>query len=194
VVGAVMVVHDVTAARDLSAKLERLALHDSLTDLPNRSLFTDRLDRAVARASRAGNSVALLFIDLDEFKPVNDTLGHAFGDRLLQSVAERLRNCMRQADTVSRFGGDEFLILLPDVSPTQDAAVCAAKVFRSLQAKHQIGEHELHVTASIGVSSYPRDAADGNGLLKCADTAMYMAKSRGGNCFQIFEAAAHTPD
>jgi diguanylate cyclase (GGDEF)-like protein/PAS domain S-box-containing protein len=194
VVGAVMVVHDVTAARDLSAKLERLALHDGLTDLPNRSLFTDRLDRALARASRAGNSVVLLFIDLDEFKPVNDTLGHALGDRLLQSVADRLRKCMRQADTVSRFGGDEFLILLPDVSPAQDAAVCAAKVFRALQAAHQIGEHELHVTASIGVSSYPRDAADGNGLLKCADTAMYKAKSRGGNCFEIFEAVAHTPD
>jgi diguanylate cyclase (GGDEF)-like protein/PAS domain S-box-containing protein len=187
VVGAVMVVHDVTAARDLSAKLERLALHDSLTDLPNRSLFTDRLDRALARASRAGNSVVLLFIDLDEFKPVNDTLGHALGDRLLQSVADRLRRCMRQADTVSRFGGDEFLVLLPDVAPTQDAAFFAAKAFRSLQAVHHIGDHELQVTASIGVSSYPRDAADGNGLLKCADTAMYKAKTRGGNRFEIFE-------
>jgi diguanylate cyclase (GGDEF)-like protein/PAS domain S-box-containing protein len=194
VVGAVMVVHDVTAARDLSAKLERLALHDSLTDLPNRSLFTDRLDRALARASRAGNSVVLLFIDLDEFKPVNDTLGHALGDRLLQSVAQRLRGCMRQADTVSRFGGDEFLVLLPDVSPTQDAAHCAAKVFRSLQPAHAIGEHQLHITASIGVSSYPRDAADGSGLLKCADTAMYKAKSRGGNCFEVFEAGAHPLD
>jgi diguanylate cyclase (GGDEF)-like protein/PAS domain S-box-containing protein len=190
VVGAVMVVHDVTAARDLSAKLERLALHDSLTDLPNRSLFTDRLDRALARASRAGNSVVLLFIDLDEFKPVNDTLGHALGDRLLQSVADRLRNCMRQADTVSRFGGDEFLVLLPDVPPTQDAAICAAKVFRSLQPAHQIGGHELPVTASIGVASYPRDAADGNGLLKCADAAMYRAKSQGGNRYEIFEAGA----
>ena len=194
VVGAVMVVHDVTAARDLSAKLERLALHDSLTDLPNRSLFTDRLDRALARASRAGNSVVLLFIDLDEFKPVNDTLGHALGDRLLQSVAQRLRGCMRQADTVSRFGGDEFLVLLPDVSPTQDAAICAAKVFRSLQPAHAVGEHQLHITASIGVSSYPRDAADGSGLLKCADAAMYKAKSRGGNCFELFEAGAHPRD
>jgi diguanylate cyclase (GGDEF)-like protein/PAS domain S-box-containing protein len=194
VVGAVMVVHDVTAARDLSAKLERLALHDSLTDLPNRSLFTDRLDRALARASRAGNSVVLLFIDLDEFKPVNDTLGHALGDRLLQSVADRLRSCMRRADTVSRFGGDEFLVLLPDVPPTQDVATCAAKVFRSLQAAHDIGGHELHITASIGVSSYPRDAADGNGLLKSADAAMYKAKSQGGNRFEIFEASADAPD
>jgi diguanylate cyclase (GGDEF)-like protein/PAS domain S-box-containing protein len=194
VVGAVMVVHDVTAARDLSAKLERLALHDSLTDLPNRSLFKDRLDRALARASRSGNSVVLLFIDLDEFKPVNDTLGHALGDRLLQSVADRLRRGMRKADTVSRFGGDEFLVLLPDVPPTQDVALCAAKVFHSLQRAHNIGDHELQVTASIGVSSYPRDAADGNGLLKCADTAMYRAKSQGGNRFEIFEAGAQPPD
>jgi diguanylate cyclase (GGDEF)-like protein len=193
VVGAVMVVHDVTAARDLSAKLERMALHDSLTDLPNRSLFTDRLDRALARASRAGNSVVLLFIDLDEFKPVNDTLGHALGDRLLQSVADRLRHCMREADTVSRFGGDEFLVLMPDVPSTQDAAICAAKVFQSLQPVHEIGGHELFVTASIGVSSYPHDAGDANGLLKCADTAMYKAKSQGGNRFEIFDGAAQTP-
>jgi diguanylate cyclase (GGDEF)-like protein/PAS domain S-box-containing protein len=186
VVGAVMVVHDVTAARDLSAKLERLALHDSLTDLPNRSLFTDRLDRALARASRTGNSVVLLFIDLDQFKSINDTLGHALGDRLLQSVADRLRKCMRQADTVSRFGGDEFLVLLPDVPPTQDVAICVAKVFHSLQPVHEIGDHELHVTASIGVSTYPRDAADGNGLLKCADTAMYKAKSHGGNRCELW--------
>jgi diguanylate cyclase (GGDEF)-like protein/PAS domain S-box-containing protein len=194
VVGAVMVVHDVTAARDLSAKLERLALHDSLTDLPNRSLFADRLDRALARASRAGNSVVLLFIDLDEFKPVNDTLGHALGDRLLQSVADRLRNCMRQADTVSRFGGDEFLVLLPDLPPTQDVENFAAKVFHSLQAPHVIGGHELHITASIGVSRYPRDAADRNGLLKCADTAMYKAKSQGGNRFEIFEGNEQPAD
>jgi diguanylate cyclase (GGDEF)-like protein/PAS domain S-box-containing protein len=188
VVGAVMVVHDVTAARDLSAKLERLALHDSLTDLPNRSLFTDRLDRALARAIRTGNSVVLLFIDLDDFKPVNDTLGHALGDRLLQSVAERLRNCIRQADTVSRFGGDEFLVLLPDVPPSQDVGICAEKVFHSLQTAHDIGGHELHVTASVGVSSYPCDAADGTGLLKCADAAMYRAKSQGGNRIEIFDA------
>jgi diguanylate cyclase (GGDEF)-like protein/PAS domain S-box-containing protein len=188
VVGAVMVVHDVTAARDLSVKLERLALHDSLTDLPNRSLFTDRLDRALARAIRTGNSVVLLFIDLDDFKPVNDRLGHALGDKLLQSVAERLRNCIRQADTVSRFGGDEFLVLLPDVPPSQDVGICAEKVFHSLQTAHDIGGHELRVTASVGVSSYPCDAADGTGLLKCADAAMYRAKSQGGNRIEIFDA------
>jgi diguanylate cyclase (GGDEF)-like protein/PAS domain S-box-containing protein len=190
VVGAVMVVHDVTAARDLSAKLERLALHDSLTDLPNRSLFTDRMNRALARASRAGTSVVLLFIDLDEFKSVNDTLGHALGDRLLQSVADRLRSCVRQADTVSRYGGDEFLVLMPDVPPSQDVAICAAKVFRSLQAAHSVGDYDLHATASIGMASFPRDASDGKGLLKCADRAMYTAKSRGGNCLEVFEASA----
>jgi diguanylate cyclase (GGDEF)-like protein/PAS domain S-box-containing protein len=188
VVGAVMVARDVTVARDLSAKLERLALHDSLTELPNRSLFTDRLDRALARACRTGNSVVLLFIDLDQFKPVNDTLGHTLGDRLLQSVAERLRGCVRQADTVSRFGGDEFLVLLPDVAPTQNVAVCAEKVIRSLQPVHAIGSHELRITASVGVSQYPRDAVDGSGLLKCADIAMYEAKSRGGNRFEVFDA------
>jgi diguanylate cyclase (GGDEF)-like protein len=131
---------------------------------------------------------------LDEFKPVNDTLGHALGDRLLQSVADRLRNCMRQADTVSRFGGDEFLVLLPDVPPTQDVENFAAKVFYSLQAPHEIGGHELHITASIGVSRYPCDAADRNGLLKCADTAMYKAKSQGGNRFEIFEGNEQPAD
>jgi len=193
VVGAVMVAHDVTAARDLSAKLERLALHDSLTDLPNRSLFADRLDRALARACRDGNSVVLLFIDLDQFKPVNDTRGHALGDRLLQSVADRLRSCVRQADTVSRFGGDEFVILLPDVASTQDVAVCAEKIFRSLQPPHEIGGHELHITASIGVSRYPQDAGDRGSLLKCADIAMYAAKSRGGTRFEVYEAKANSP-
>jgi diguanylate cyclase (GGDEF)-like protein/PAS domain S-box-containing protein len=193
VVGGVMVVHDVTAARDFSARLERLALHDSLTDLPNRSLFADRVDRALARASREGNSVVLLFIDLDQFKPVNDTLGHGLGDKLLQSVADRLRGCVRQADTVSRFGGDEFLVLLPDVAPTQDVAVCVEKVFRSLQPPHEIGSHVLRITASIGVSRYPRDAVDRGGLLKCADIAMYEAKSRGGNQIEIYEGNADSP-
>jgi diguanylate cyclase (GGDEF)-like protein/PAS domain S-box-containing protein len=187
VIGAVMVAHDVTAARDLSLKLERLALHDSLTELPNRSLFTDRLDGAFARASREGNSVVLLFIDLDQFKPINDSLGHDLGDRLLQSVADRLRRCVRQSDTVSRFGGDEFLILLPDVAPSHDVAVYAEKVLRSLEPPHEIASHSLRITASVGVSRYPRDAIDGDSLLKCADIAMYSAKSRGGNRFQVFE-------
>jgi diguanylate cyclase (GGDEF)-like protein/PAS domain S-box-containing protein len=186
VIGAVMVAHDVTAARDLSLKLERLALHDSLTELPNRSLFTDRLDGAFARASREGNSVVLLFIDLDQFKPINDSLGHGLGDRLLQSVADRLRRCVRQSDTVSRFGGDEFLILLPDVAPSQDVAVYAQKVLRALASPHEIASHKLRISASVGVARYPRDAIDADSLLKCADIAMYSAKSRGGNQFQEF--------
>jgi diguanylate cyclase (GGDEF)-like protein/PAS domain S-box-containing protein len=193
VIGAVMVAHDVTTARDLSVKLERLALHDSLTDLPNRSLFTDRLEGAFARATREGSSVVLLFIDLDQFKPINDSLGHDLGDRLLQSVADRLRKCVRQSDTVSRFGGDEFLVLLPDVAPSQDVAVYAQKVLRSLEAPHEIAGHKLHITASIGVARYPRDAIDGDGLLKCADTAMYSAKSGGGNRFQVFDASTGSP-
>jgi diguanylate cyclase (GGDEF)-like protein/PAS domain S-box-containing protein len=187
VIGAVMVAHDVTTARDISVKLERLALHDSLTELPNRSLFTDRLDGAFARAGREGNSVVLLFIDLDQFKPINDSLGHGVGDRLLQSVADRLRRCVRQSDTVSRFGGDEFLVLLPDIAPSQDVAVYAQKVLRSLEPPHEIDSHELHITASVGVARYPLDAIDSDSLLKCADVAMYSAKSRGGNRFQVFK-------
>ena len=159
VIGAVMVAHDVTIARELSHKLARLALHDSLTDVPNRTLLSDRLDQAMMRAHRAGSSVAVLYIDLDRFKHINDSLGHAVGDQLLKSVAHRLLTCVRSSDTVSRQGGDEFLVLLADVVQPHDAALCAEKIVPALDAPHRIAGHDLRITASIGIATYPGDAA-----------------------------------
>jgi diguanylate cyclase (GGDEF)-like protein/PAS domain S-box-containing protein len=187
VIGAVMVAHDVTVARELSNKLARLALHDSLTDVPNRALLSDRLDQAMVRAQRSGSFVALLFIDLDRFKHINDSLGHTVGDQVLKSVARRLLACVRSSDTVSRQGGDEFLILLEDVVQAQDAAVCAEKILASLDAPHRIGTHDLHVTASIGIATFPGDATDAINLLKNADFAMYQAKYSGRNNYQFFK-------
>jgi len=186
VIGAVMVAHDVTTARELSHKLARLALHDSLTDVPNRALFSDRLDQAMMRAHRAGCSVAVLYIDLDRFKHINDSLGHAIGDQLLKSVAHRLQSCVRSSDTVSRQGGDEFLVLLADVVHAHDAALCAEKIIAALDAPHRIAGHDLRITASIGIATYPGDAADAETLLRNADFAMYQAKYSGRNNYQFF--------
>jgi diguanylate cyclase (GGDEF)-like protein/PAS domain S-box-containing protein len=187
VIGAVMVAHDVTTARELSHKLARLALHDSLTDVPNRTLFSDRLEQAMMRAHRTGNSVAVLYIDLDRFKHINDSLGHAVGDELLRSVAQRLSGCVRSSDTVSRQGGDEFLVLLSDVVQPHDAALCAEKMIAALEAPHRIAEHELRITASIGIATYPGDAPDREKLLRNADFAMYQAKYTGRNNYQFFK-------
>jgi len=186
VIGAVMVAHDVTIARELSHKLARLALHDSLTDVPNRTLLSDRLDQAMMRAHRAGSSVAVLYIDLDRFKHINDSLGHAIGDQLLKSVAERLQTCVRSSDTVSRQGGDEFLVLLADVVHPHDAAFCAEKIIVALDSPHRIAGHDLRITASIGIATFPGDAADAETLLRNADFAMYQAKYTGRNNYQFF--------
>jgi diguanylate cyclase (GGDEF)-like protein/PAS domain S-box-containing protein len=189
VAGAVMVAHDVTAARDLSIKLARLALHDNLTGLPNRNLFSDRLHQALVRAQRNVNWVALLFIDLDQFKPVNDSLGHAIGDKLLQAVAQRLLTCVRSSDTVGRFGGDEFVILLADVAHAEDAEICADKVLEEIKTPYQIAGHKLDISASIGIACFPEDATESDTLLKYADIAMYQAKYAGRNDYQRFRPA-----
>jgi diguanylate cyclase (GGDEF)-like protein/PAS domain S-box-containing protein len=187
VTGAVMVFHDVSAVRALSLRMSHLAQHDNLTNLPNRVFLSDRLAQALALADRHGHRLALLYLDIDSFKNTNDSLGHDVGDRLLQSVAGRLLSCVRTSDTVSRQGGDEFVILLSHVTHPQDAAVCAEKVLDALRAAHQIGLHELHLTASIGIVTYPDDAADGECLLKHADIAMYHAKSTGRDRYRLFE-------
>ena len=188
VIGAVMVAHDVTAARDLADKLARVALHDNLTELPNRALFADRLHQAIVRAHRSGDSAALLFVDLDRFKPVNDLLGHTTGDLLLQAVAKRLLGCVRNSDTVSRYGGDEFIIVLADVAHAGDASVCADKIIQAFGVPYEIGGHTLQISASIGIASYPGDAPDAETLLRYADIAMYQAKAEGRNKYRVFAA------
>lgn len=186
--GAVMVFHDVSTARSMSLRMSYLAQHDSLTDLPNRLLLNDRLAQAMASALRREIKLALLFLDLDHFKHINDSLGHAIGDRLLQSVAKRLLGCVRSSDTVSRQGGDEFVILLSQVMHAQDAAVSAEKILLALNQPHDIGDHEIHITASIGIVTYPDDATDDETLLNNADFAMYQAKNSGRNNYQFFQS------
>ena len=187
VTGAVMVFRDVSMARALSLKMAHLAQHDSLTDLPNRLLLNDRLTQALTLAHRNDQRLALLFLDLDRFKNINDSLGHAIGDRLLQSVAERLLACVRSSDTVSRQGGDEFVILLPEVSQPADAAVTAEKILLALSTPHRIDRQDLHLAASIGIVTYPEDGTEAKTLLKHADLAMYRAKDSGRNTYQFFE-------
>ncbi|HEV8318763.1 MAG TPA: diguanylate cyclase, partial [Vicinamibacterales bacterium] len=186
VTGAVMVFRDVSATRAMSLQMSHLAAHDCLTDLPNRMLLHDRLTQAIASARRHGHHLAVLFLDLDRFKHVNDSLGHEIGDRLLQSVAARLPTCVRRSDTVSRQGGDEFVILLSEVERADDAAAVAQKVITAVAAPHVVADHDLHVTTSIGISIFPDDGPDAGTLIKSADTAMYCAKDGGRNGYRFF--------
>jgi len=191
VTGAVMVFRDVSAARALSLKTSHMARHDSLTDLPNRATFNDRLSQAIALAHRRGQQLAVLFLDVDRFKHINDSLGHAIGDTLLQCVAKRLLDCVRSSDTVSRHGGDEFVILLPEVKHPRDAALIADKILLALGEPYNIGRHELRLTASIGIVTYPDNGTDGDTLTKNADVAMYYAKHRGRNNHRFFKPGMH---
>jgi diguanylate cyclase (GGDEF)-like protein/PAS domain S-box-containing protein len=186
VTGAVIVFHDVSMPRAMVLEMSYLAQHDVLTDLPNRLLLNDRLAQAISLARRNQTQAAVLFLDLDGFKHINDSLGHAIGDKLLQSVAARLSVCVRKSDTVSRQGGDEFVILLSEVTHAADAAISAAKIIADVRRVHSIDEHRLHVTASVGLSTYPQDGADAETLIKNADTAMYYAKQEGRDNYQFF--------
>ena len=192
VAGAVIVFHDVNESRALALKMSHLAQHDFLTGLPNRVLLTERLSRAIGLAHRHGKQVALLFLDLDYFKNINDSLGHATGDELLQSVAERLKVNVRATDTVCRQGGDEFVVLLTEIERPLDASLIAEKLQISFASPHLVAGQELHVTLSIGISIYPDDGLDLDTVLQNADTAMYHAKARGRNNFQFFRPDMNT--
>jgi diguanylate cyclase (GGDEF)-like protein len=163
--------------------------HDFLSGLPNRKLLKERTDYAVALAQRHTRKLAVLFVDLDGFKHVNDSLGHAVGDKLLQSVAVRLLTCVRSTDTVSRVGGDEFVVLLSEVEQAEDAALTATRMLEIMAEAHSIDEHDLHLTASVGVSIYPDDGLDAETLIQRADTAMYQAKENGRQSYQFYEPA-----
>ena len=179
ITGAVIVFHDISAAKAMTLKMAHLAQHDFLTGLPNRMLLNDRIAQAITLAKRHNTQLAVLFLDLDNFKNINDSLGHATGDKLLQSVTARLNACVRNSDTVSRQGGDEFVILLAEGGHEESAALTASKILVTLAAPHAAGESELHVNASIGISLYPADGLDAEALIRSADTAMYHAKSKG---------------
>jgi diguanylate cyclase (GGDEF)-like protein/PAS domain S-box-containing protein len=185
--GAVIVFHDVSMSRATVGEMKHLAEHDILTDLPNRLLLKDRLTQAIATAHRNSTQVAVIFLDLDQFKHINDSLGHAIADRLLQSVAVRLVSCVRSTDTVSRQGGDEFVVILSEIKHSTDAGITARKILTALSESHGVDPHNLHVTASIGISTYPEDGEDAELLIKNADTAMYQAKQKGRNNYQFFK-------
>src|ERR1700732_3001557 len=188
VTGAVIVFHDVSAARTMSIRMSYLAQHDFLTELPNRMLLNDRLTQAIAAARRHRTSLAVLFVDVDHFKRINDSLGHTNGDQLLKSVARRLVTCVRTSDTVSRHGGDEFVVLLSEVARADDAALSADKILTALRAPHRIERRDLRITVSVGIAVYPADGTDAETLLMNADRALLHAKSHGRNRRQFFEA------
>lgn len=188
IIGVILVFYNVTEKRELMRQLTQLAYHDPLTQLPNRVLFHDRLSVALAKARRNSEKAAVLFLDLDRFKLVNDMFGHVMGDCLLKEVAIRLSKCMRQSDTIARLGGDEFTFLIPEVSHAEDAARIAQKILDILQEPFYTNRHEFHVSASIGISLYPEDGDDAETLMRHADMAMYRAKEQGLNSFQLYTA------
>lgn len=185
--GVVIVFHDITAAKVMSLKMAHFAQHDYLTNLPNRILLIDRTAQAIESAKRHGTQLAILFLDLDNFKHINDSLGHSTGDKLLQLVTQCLLECVRSSDTVTRQGGDEFIILLAETKSGDDASVTAQKILDLLATPKTIASNELHISGSIGISVYPNDGLDADTLIKSADTAMYHAKQKGRNNYQFFK-------
>lgn len=186
VIGAVIVFHDIGMARSVVQKMAHMAQHDQLTGLPNRLLFSERAAHAIELARRHDRRCAVLFIDLDGFKDVNDVIGHARADTLLQSIAHRLSACVRSTDTVCRYGGDEFLVLLTEIPRVNDAARSAEKVLLKLAAPHTIGDNSCRITASIGISIYPDNGENAEALIANADLAMYQAKNDGRNGYRFF--------
>ncbi len=182
----VAVFSDITQRKQDEEQIRHQAHYDALTGLPNRSLFFDRLTQAVIAARREDTMMALLFLDLDRFKAINDTRGHVVGDEVLQQVADRLLNCVRESDTVSRFGGDEFVVMLQDLVEVNDAAVIAEKIVSSMEAPFYSGDQELFVGASVGITIFPTDTESPETMLRNADMAMYRAKESGRNCYQFF--------
>jgi diguanylate cyclase (GGDEF)-like protein/PAS domain S-box-containing protein len=186
IAGAVLTFHDSSATHTRLAGMRHLAEHDSLTGLPNRTLFDDRLKQAIAPAGRQGKQLAVMFVDLDQFKRINDSLGHEVGDKLLQSIAGRLKASVWRTDTVSRLGGDEFLVLLSQIVHAEDAAISVRKILREFASPHIIDGKSIDINASIGVSTYPTDGSEARTLINKADAAMYDAKQHGRNGFRFF--------
>ncbi len=172
--------------RRVEQQLAYMATHDALTGLPNRTLFNDRLDLALAHAQRNQRYLAVMLLDLDHFKNVNDTLGHKAGDGLLQAVGDRLTNLLRTSDTVARIGGDEFMVLLPEITRARDAIQVARKLLQAVRKPVVLDDHELQITTSIGIAVYPKDGKDADALRQNADRAMYRAKDQGRDNYQCY--------
>ena len=181
VIGLVGITREINEMRETEVALQHLATHDTLTDLPNRFLMVDRLSQLLSRAQRSGSAFAVLYMDIDRFKEVNDSHGHEFGDLLLRAVAKRLTKSVRQSDTVARIGGDEFVIILETVHELREAGAVGLHVQRALAKSFTLDRQRISITASIGISFYPQNGADPDTLLRAADYAMYLAKREGGN-------------
>ncbi|MEW5891849.1 MAG: diguanylate cyclase [Pseudomonadota bacterium] len=184
---------DITALKEAEARMQHLAHHDALTGLSNRVLFKDRLKQALRLAKRSRETLALLYIDLDRFKQVNDSLGHAIGDELLKAVARRLRRCLRESDTVSRLGGDEFTVILQNIHSAADAAKVAGKIIEALDKPFQVQGNEIQIGSSIGIAIYMRDGESVASLMQAADAAMYQAKTETGSCYRFYAADPDRP-
>ena len=180
--------HDLEERKRVEQSIRHIAHHDALTGLPNRSLFRDRLTHAMAQADRYHQKLAVMFLDLDRFKAINDTLGHNVGDQLLKIAAERLRSCVRDSDTVARLGGDEFTVIVEDIVEDHDAAAVAQKILDTLSQPFNLYGHEVFISVSVGVTLYPSDDENADNLLRNADSAMYRAKEFGRNNFQFYVA------
>lgn len=185
-IGRVWSFRDVTEKQKTAAIVKHQAFHDALTNLPNRALFDIHLAKALTEAHTAQGMLGVIFLDLDRFKVINDTLGHAMGDLLLKNLVKRLLHCIREEDTISRWGGDEFTVLLTQITCRDDASLIATRIFKALQSAFEIEGHYLHVTSSIGIAVYPDDGEDAATLLKNADAALYQAKNRGRNNYQHY--------
>jgi diguanylate cyclase (GGDEF)-like protein len=190
-VGILGLYQDVSSRKRVEEQLQYMATHDILTNLPNRFLFNDRLNQAVSKAIRDGRRFAVLFLDLDGFKEVNDHFGHQKGDGILQQVAQRLRGCLRESDTLARLGGDEFSLILEGIQDPLSAAVVPQKLLAALAVPFYLDEEEIIITASIGISLYPEDGDNTEMLVKKADAAMYRAKGLGGNRY-VYSAPSVT--
>ncbi len=184
--GCLVVLHDITERKRAEEIIKHMAYHDDLTGLPNRRLFNDRLYLALAHAQRSQQKLAVMLLDLDHFKVINDTLGHSVGDQLLQVVGERLVSLLRKGDTVARMGGDEFMLLLPEIAQVEDAAEVAARILEAFREPSVFDGHELHITSSLGIALYPDDGEDEDTLMKNADIAMYRAKGEGRDNYQRY--------
>ena len=191
VTGIYIIAKDITEQREVEQRIWSLAHHDHLTELPNRRLFSDQLDRALARAQEGEGKLAVLFVDLDRFKYINDALGHDVGDDVLRIVSKRMSRCVEEGGVLARFGGDEFAVLLPHIEHVNEAKELAERLLRVVQDCIAFDGYEFYLTSSIGIAMYPVSGESSADLLRNADTAMYEAKRRGKNRFQIQMPSLH---